>query len=93
MATIIVQVTPTDYAAWHEVHMKVLGRLQEASVTSDVIYRSLEDPRKIVVIQEVGDLEKFQAWVSSPEAQSIIASAPIEAPPVFLAVEEIDRPL
>ena len=89
MPSSVVRVTPTDYDAWHGLH---IGMMREhgarASITSEVIYRDHDDPRTLVVVQHFTSLERYQEFLASPVVQEAIAKAPIEAPPMFWFLDE-----
>jgi quinol monooxygenase YgiN len=91
VATIILRVTPTDYEAWHELHLGQVENMKGATVKSDTLYRDQSDGKSLVVVQEVEDVEAFMAFFSSPELQKIIEEAPIEAPPEMWICDELER--
>ena len=89
MPTSIVRVTPTDYDAWHALHIGVMREHgTRASMTSEVIYRDHDDHRTLVVVQHFTSLERYKEFLASPVVQEAIAKAPIEAPPTFWFLDE-----
>lgn len=94
MPWIVIRVTPTDYDAWHEVHTSQLENLRtKGTVRSEVITRDQDDPRTLVLIQQCDDLKAVQDFLALPEIQEVIAKAPIEGPPSFWMLEELERPI
>ncbi len=91
MPSSIVRVTPTDYDAWHEVHLQVM-REHGARVgfISEVIYRDHDDPRTVIVLQHFESLERVQEFANSPFMQETIAKAPIEGPPTSWFLDEAE---
>ena len=91
MPTTIARVTPVDYDAWHEMHMNVMrehGRA--AGMISEVIYRDHDDPRTLVVVQGIESVDRIKEFLASPFMQETIAKAPIEGPPTFWFVDEVE---
>ncbi len=90
----IIRVTPVDYDAWHELHTSQIENLKtHGGVLSEVLCRDHDDPRTVMIIQEIEDVGKLQAFFGSPEMQELIASAPVEGPPTFYFLDEQERPI
>ena len=91
MPNVIARVTPTDYDAWHRLHIDVMrehgGRV---GITSEVIYSDHNEPRTIVVVQQCESVEKHKEFMASPFVQDTIAKAPIEGPPSLWYVDEAE---
>lgn len=91
MPTSIARVTPTDYDAWHAVHMEVVQQHgKEVGMISEVIYRDHDDPRTVVAVQQIESIARIQEFFASPYMQERIAEAPIESPPVFWFLDEVE---
>lgn len=91
MPITIARVTPTDFDAWHEVHMRVIReRGAEVGMISEVIYRDRDDPRTLVIVQQVESIERVAAFLASAEMQRTIGEAPIEGPPTFWLLDEAE---
>lgn len=92
MAFAIIRVTPRDYAQWHALHSSFLSRIrEEGTVTSEWICRDLAEPKTVVIIQEVTNPAALQAFLGSDEVQAAIATDPIEGPPQFWFVEQVEK--
>lgn len=90
-ATIIGRFTPTNYETWLKFHHGQMALIRRHGVTSDRVCRDISDPSKVVVINEVEDLDRFMAFFGSAEGQAMAAASPIEGPPEVWMVEEIER--
>ena len=89
MPSSIVRVTPTDYDAWHTLHIGVLREHgARVGITSEVIYRDHDNPRTLVILQHFTSLERMQEFLASPFMQEAIKKAPIEGPPTFWFLDE-----
>lgn len=87
----IVRVTPTDYDAWHALHMEVMREHgSRMGMISEVVYRDHDDPRTVVLLQQFESFDKHKEFMASPFAQETIAKAPIEGPPTFWYVNEAE---
>ena len=87
----IVRVTPTDYDAWHALHMEVLREHRgKLGLISEVIYRDHHDPRTVVLLQHFESFDRHKEFMASPLIQETIAKAPIEGPPTLWYVDEAE---
>ena len=89
MPSAILRVTPSDYDAWHALHLAVVREHGAgAGLVSEAIYRDHDEPGTIVVIQQLESIERFREFLATPFMQDTIAKAPIEAPPTVWFVDE-----
>ncbi len=91
MPSVIARVTPTDYDAWHKLHIDVLREHgTRVGITSEVIYRDHDDPRTVVILQHFASFESHKEFMASPFMQETIEKAPIEGPPTLWYVDEAE---
>ncbi|MFN0096366.1 MAG: hypothetical protein ACKVVT_16520 [Dehalococcoidia bacterium] len=91
MPASIVRVTPTDFDAWHRAHLAGVTRFGRAmGLVLETIYRDHDDPRTVVIVQVVEDIDRFRAVIASPEFQETVAAAPIDGPPVFWSLDLVN---
>ncbi len=70
-----------DYAAWrtgYDGHEK--SRLS-AGVTNGRVFRSAEDPKDVVVLQDVGDVAKARAWLGSDDLKTAMQKSGVIGSP------------
>ena len=92
MAFAITRFTPVDYEKWHAFHATFLDRLRrEGTVTSEWICRDIAEPKTVVIVQEVTNPSALQAFHGSDEVRAVAATSPIEGPPQFWLVEQVEK--
>ena len=70
-----------DYAAWragYDGHEK--SRLA-AGITNGRVFRSVEDPNDVVVLQDVADVAKARTWVGSDDLKTAMQKSGVVGSP------------
>jgi quinol monooxygenase YgiN len=81
MATMLVQHSVKDYAAWKEVYDSVNDLRAANGELSDKIYRDTDDPNKLTVIFKWDSLANAQNYANSPELKAAMEKAGVEGRP------------
>jgi hypothetical protein len=68
MPYMLVRHKVADFSVWKRVFDSHLPAQQDAGLRVEKILRNMDDPNEVFLLFEVTDLEKAQAFVSSPKA-------------------------
>ena len=88
MATMLVQHSVKDYAAWKEVYDSVVDLRAANGELSDKIYHDANDPNKLTVIFEWDSLANAQKYANSPELKAAMEKAGVDGPPSIYFLNE-----
>lgn len=70
-----------DYAAWRTGYDgREKGRLS-AGITNGRVFRSLEDPNDVVVLQDVTDVAKARTWLTSDDSKAAMQKSGVIGSP------------
>ena len=81
MASMLVQHSVKDFAAWKSVYDSVADMRSSNGELSDHIYRDASDPNKLTVMFKWDSLENAQKYAQSPELKAAMEKAGVEGPP------------
>jgi predicted nucleic acid-binding protein len=59
-----------DYAAWRASYDSSEKSRQSAGITNGRVFRSVEDPNDVVVLQDVADEAQAHTWVDSDDLKA-----------------------
>jgi hypothetical protein len=89
LPTVIVRTSPADLGGWLEHHAASHPLLRRGGFISERILRDADDPDALIVLMEIESIERWRAFLRTPEAQSEIARAPVLRPPTMTLAEEL----
>ena len=91
MPMAITRITPIDYDAWHAVHVEAVRRFKdEMTLQTSVIYRDYDDPRTVVLLFEVEDVEQFKAIIATETFAGLGAQGALEGDPTFWFADHVE---
>jgi hypothetical protein len=59
-----------DYATWRTGYDGHAGSRLSAGITNSRVFRSLEDPNDLVILQDCADVSKARTWLGSDEMKA-----------------------
>jgi hypothetical protein len=75
MASLIVQHTVRDDAAWRPAYDAHAPSRTAAGITNGRVHRSAEDPNDLVLLFDVADPAKARTWSASEDLKTAMANA------------------
>ena len=75
MASLIIRHKVKDFAAWKKAYDAHAGARTAASLGPGRVTRSVDDPSEVVILFDVGDLEKAKAFCASNDLKSAMQGA------------------
>ena len=90
MAKLVVQHRVQDYARWKAVfdeHGKVW---QKHGAKGHTLYRSVDDPRVLVILTEFPTTQGAKAFAADPTLKEAMARAGVESVPNIYLCEEVE---
>jgi heme-degrading monooxygenase HmoA len=81
MASILVQQTVEDFAAWKKAYDSMAALRASKGALSDLVFQGADDPNKVTVILNWDSLEKAKGYAESPELKAAMQKAGVQGPP------------
>jgi len=88
MASILVQHSVKDYAAWKKLFDSSIDMRKSAGELSAQVYRDASDPNKITVINKWNSYANAQTFVNSPELKAAMEKAGVVGIPTIHFLNE-----
>jgi len=88
MASILIQHKVKDYTAWKKVFDANAAMRTAGGELSHQIYRDVNDPNQLTVINNWTSLADAEKFVQSPELKTAMAQAGVEGPPHITFLNE-----
>ncbi|HMK91358.1 MAG TPA: cyclase [Thermoleophilia bacterium] len=87
---VIVQHTVRDYDAWKPVFDEHGSVRRRHGATGHVIYRSLDDPNSLTIVNEFPSREQAEAFTRDPSLREAMERGGVVSEPVITWAEEVD---
>ena len=88
MATLIIRHKVKDYAAWKKVFAEHGKARAGQGFKKSRVYRYLDDPNHVIIVFELSDVKKAQAFVKSPELAAAMKNAGVVSEPLFFYLDD-----
>ena len=79
-----------DFTHWQRSYEASLGARQKAGLKEKYLLRSTEDPNEIILLHEVEELQKAQAFIRSPELRERMQQAGVLGDPTNYFLTDAD---
>jgi hypothetical protein len=73
----------TDYAAWRKGYDAHEQNRHSAGITNGRVFRRVEDPNDVVIVQDVADLAKARAFVASEDLKATMQKSGVVGSPTI----------
>jgi hypothetical protein len=70
-----------DFSAWRTSYNGHEKDRASAGITNGRVFRSPEDPNDVVILQDVADVSKARAWLTSNEIKSVMEKSGVLGSP------------
>ena len=91
MAKVIVQNHVEDPEKWKPVFDGNRHVRTGHGATGHTLYRSVEDPNTLVIVNDFATVEGANAFVADPALKEAMARAGVDGPPQIWVVDEVER--
>jgi len=88
MASMLIQHTVKDYAAWKKVFDSAFDMRKSGGELSAEVYRDASDPNKITTINKWNSLANAQKFAHSPELKAAMEKAGVVGAPAVYFLNE-----
>ena len=88
MASILIQHTVKDFAAWKKVFDSALDMRTANGELSAQVYRDVNDPNKVTTINKWNSLANAQKFAHSPELKAAMEKAGVMGAPTVYFLNE-----
>jgi len=88
MASMLIQHTVKDYAAWRKVFDESATLRKSYGELSSQLYREAGNPNKVTVLNTWDSLANARKFTSSPELRAAMERAGVDGPPDVTFLEE-----
>lgn len=88
---LIVEHRVRDLEAWKAVFEEHAAVRQKYGATGHIIYRSLDDPTTVIVLNEFPSLEQAKAFAADPSLKDAMERGGVVSEPRITWAEEVDR--
>jgi hypothetical protein len=83
MTIMIVHHMVKDYSAWRPAYDAHEQSRVSAGITNGRVFRGVEDPNDIMLLFDVGDVDKARMWSVSADLKSAMARAGVSSRPAI----------
>jgi quinol monooxygenase YgiN len=80
-----------DFKAWKPVFDEHAAVRRKYGATGHTIYRSLDDPNTVIVLNEFSSVERVKAFMADPSLKEAMDRAGVVSEPRITRAEEADR--
>jgi heme-degrading monooxygenase HmoA len=87
MVKAIVQSHVEDYERFHAVFSERVDFRKSHGATGHTIYRSVDDPNTLVVVNDFASADDARAFAAAPELKEAMARAGVEGPQMWIVEE------
>jgi hypothetical protein len=70
-----------DFSAWRTSYNGHEKERASAGITNGRVFRSLEDPNDVVILQDVADVSKARTWLTSNEMKLVMEKSGVLGSP------------
>jgi quinol monooxygenase YgiN len=88
---LIVEHRVKDFDAWKPVFDEHAAVRQEYGATGHIIYRSLDDPNNVIVLNEFASAERAKAFAADPSLREAMERGGVVGEPRIIWAQEADR--
>jgi quinol monooxygenase YgiN len=88
MATIIMQHSVKDFAAWKMIFDSAAAMRKAGGELSAHVYRDVSDPNRVTVVNQWNSMENAQKFVQSPDLKAAMEKAGVVGPPSISFLSE-----
>jgi len=74
-----------DFNAWQTSYNGNEKNRTSAGITKSKVFRSIDDPNDVLILQDVADLSKARTWYSSSEMKSVMEKSGVVGSPSIRA--------
>ena len=70
-----------DFSAWRTSYNGHEKERASAGITNGRVFRNLEDPNDVVILQDVADVSKARSWLTSSEMKALMEKSGVLGSP------------
>jgi hypothetical protein len=70
-----------DFSAWRTSYNGHEKERASAGITNGRVFRNLEDPNDVVILQDVADVSKARSWLTSSEMKAVMEKSGVLGSP------------
>jgi hypothetical protein len=74
-----------DFNAWQTSYNGSEKNRTSAGITKSKVFRSIDDPNDVLILQDVADVSKARTWYSSSEMKSVMEKSGVVGSPSIRA--------
>jgi hypothetical protein len=74
-----------DFNAWQTTYNGNEKNRTSAGITKSKVFRSIDDPNDVLILQDVADVSKARTWYSSSEMKSVMEKSGVVGSPSIRA--------
>jgi voltage-gated potassium channel Kch len=90
MAKAIAQIHVEDYERWYPAFIEFGEVRRGHGATGHVIYRSVDDPNTVVVVNDFATADGARAFMEDPSLKDAMARGGVDSVPQFWLCDEAD---
>ncbi|MDA8356532.1 MAG: cyclase [Actinomycetota bacterium] len=90
MATSFVRHKVSDYSAWRQVYDSVADVQREGGVVEAAVYRSVDDPNDVLVVQRFATTDDAHSFMASPALRDAMGKAGVDPSSLRIELYEED---
>lgn len=90
MAKVIVQHHVADYDRWYPLFTEHGEVRRSHGATGHTIFRTVEDPNTIVIVNEFGSADGARAFMADPSLKDVMARAGVDSEPQVWVCDEAE---